>query len=63
MVEYRGGRTLDSLVKFVKSGGKDHGVGSEEEMDDDMLDSLEDYDIEDAEADAEEDAPATGKYH
>lgn len=54
MVEYRGARTLSDLKKFVESGGKDHGVDSEEEVDDEMLDSLEDSDIEAEEIPAEE---------
>jgi len=44
IIEYRGGRTLSDLEKFVKSGGTDHGVDSEEAVDDEMLDSLEDND-------------------
>ena len=44
IIEYRGGRTLSDLEKFVKSGGTDHGVDGEEAVDDEMLDSLEDND-------------------
>ena len=69
MIEYRGARTLTDLKKFVESGGKDHGVDSEEEVDDEMLDSLEDSDFQAVEVPAEEEVPteevaeepATGK--
>lgn len=68
VIEYRGARTLSDLKKFVESGGKDHGVDSEEEVDDEMLDSLEDSDFQAVEVPDEEvpteevaEEPATGK--
>ena len=50
MVDYNGGRDLDSLIKFVENEGKE--VAEEEEEDE------EEEDIEEEEEEEEEEAPA-----